>query len=250
MVWMGFYMHISEALRSLIAVRLKYSMVLPTIISTQTTIQGGCLKKAAWVPDEVLTIDGSLYLGLSYQDRGLARYCGIDCSVSHPLSSFRFIDDLRGLRNTKVSEAKATRDAKMYAEAGEPVDDDVIAFVNLKLPAISYGEEKADETELKVISEPKPNKIVFFELTAKNLDYIRLAMLSSRDLRKRKHSRTDVQEPGVHYNAQRGSLYCKILDHDCREHKIFRKVYTKQKTTQPTKQHILTKQSTLACFAF
>ena len=234
-------MRSSIAVIKLAVAAMRAAPIAPTRISTRISIMGGCLKKP-WAPSYITSIEGTDCLQISYQDRGLAQYCGVPLDGPHPLQQYQFIDHLRKLRNDTVVELQARKKAErnqIFAEAAAPSADaeglaayvlkaqDNPAFVVLDLPAIKYQGEEHDAIQMQVAADVCPTKMVQVVLTEAVLPYIRLAILAggarTRQSRKR-DDRVIVDVPGVRYRYNRQSMQVTAVDHDDRKHKFSKKM--------------------------
>lgn len=214
----------------------------PTVVSERVVIEGGNLGRFNhWVPEEISVVGGANYLPLAARDRKLAAYCGGDLALAHPLAGTSVLRDLRKLRNDKVMELIHEEELKEDPmAAGAPATNrsghlglvDMDALPNeiiLHMPAIEHDGESVAATDLYVLVDVDPKKVVRLKLESSSLEYVRMMVRSSlgqgeTDTKRRKAlERVTVNVRGVRWDYRRQSLYTWYTNPDGRRKQKYAK---------------------------
>ena len=101
-------------------------------------------KRSQWTPphSSLTEIDGNQYVTVGYSDdRGFARFCGGDISLSNPLKFHTWLHDAKRLRNDAVAIVLDTvAEDKLKVEAGWVHDAPVLPLFAKLLLQVTEGD--------------------------------------------------------------------------------------------------------------
>jgi len=205
-------------------------------VRRSTVIEGGSLKPGLpWVPSRVTCVDGLEYIALSRDDRRLAAFCGVNCSIPHPLRDCVWLTELARARRDAINALKtqALESADVLADnlGAKPSSRNVKAQMDLPqvviihMPPLHGDGIDVAGLPMKVLSENgDPKRLVSIELNEANLTYVQAAVklgemagVHPQRTRRTKADRIQPEEGGqVRWNYQRSAPYCVFQDEDGR----------------------------------
>ena len=150
-------------------------------------------KRSQWIPphSNVTEIDGIQYVTVGYSgDRGFARFCGGDSSLSNPLKFHTWLHDAETLRNdaAKIVLDKVAEEKLLGHVHGQPIKNKrklaefLPEALKVKFPAMKFEDTGVGPCEFNVKFEFDSNVSLAFESTELAIGYVRVAMLASQKI--------------------------------------------------------------------
>ena len=192
----------------------------PVQITCLPIIHGGSLGGKPWPLEDVSTVQGIHFARLKISDVNFSRFVVGSCAKR--LWGFTYLNTLRAMRNMEMSKILGT-DAKaraMFGDKAKPLSkyrvqknrkssdknaDERPAWVELDLPAVSYGDESSDGVTCKLLWVKDMKEYPGVEVEAHIFSHIRLAILEEGRNIKPPREPEFPAEKGIFWLQDRGS---------------------------------------------
>jgi hypothetical protein len=193
-------------------------------------------KEQHWIPedDTLQELNGKTFITIGHSNRAFARFCKGNMSLTNPLKTYKFLDELVKLRASIVEDHldKLATEKLINHVAGRPVNqkvtfvDHLPKYVTVSLPEVQFGGETAGPITMDIVTEIHSKRKLAIECTDTALHYVRFAMQASvtEEIQRarpahaeRLSANTGIK--GVHTHFKKGDTHivrCRVPDADGR----------------------------------
>jgi hypothetical protein len=175
--------------------------VIPLVVSAMTSVEAGIRQVVSyqkladhkgpnlhWVvnKDVIVQHEGVTMIGLTYKDRGFAKFVGADLSITNPMRLYTWLDELKQLRNNITTQhiIAAQSESDGFRVGGrlnrQKFITKVPQTVTIELPSFNVGSDHIDAISLKIKAEVCCATPVSVEFTTDSITYVRHAMNASK----------------------------------------------------------------------